>query len=109
MILTRKYCTTSDDVQWAHNGIVATIINGEAIPVVQNRISDAGFNTVEIIPMGADKVFVRSSEGADAMSIVSSAKEFFKLVFLNWTCWDKVVQPYHRGAWVRLYGIPLPA
>ncbi|GAU17134.1 hypothetical protein TSUD_106330 [Trifolium subterraneum] len=108
-ILTRKYCTTSDDVQWAHNGLVATVINGEAIPVVQSRITDAGFNNVEIIPMGADKVFVRSSEGVDVMSIVSSAEELFKLVFSNWMRWDKDVQPYHRGAWVRLYGIPLQA
>ncbi|GAU48515.1 hypothetical protein TSUD_244350 [Trifolium subterraneum] len=108
-ILLRKYCTKPDDVQWVHNGLVATVINGEAIPVVQNRITDAGFTDVEIIPMGADKVFVRSSEEIDSMSIVSSAKEFFKLVFSNWTRWDKVVQPYHRGAWVRLYGIPLHA
>jgi hypothetical protein len=57
-LLARNYRTKSDDVQWAHNGLVATVINGEAIPVVQNRITDAGFNNVEVIPMGADKVFV---------------------------------------------------
>ncbi|GAU49945.1 hypothetical protein TSUD_408400 [Trifolium subterraneum] len=96
-ILLRSYQTKSDDVQWAHNGLVATVINGEAIPVVQNRITDAGFNDVVVIPMGADKVYVRSSEGADVMSIVSSAKEFFKLVFSNWVRWDKEVLPYHRG------------
>ncbi|GAU50621.1 hypothetical protein TSUD_410220 [Trifolium subterraneum] len=108
-ILLRKYQTKSDDVQWAHNGLVATIINGEAIHVVQNRITDAGFNDIVITPMGADKVFVRSSEGVDVLSIVSNAEEFFKLVFSNWVCWDKDVSPYHRGAWVRLYGVPLHA
>ncbi|GAU41856.1 hypothetical protein TSUD_366030 [Trifolium subterraneum] len=74
-ILLRKYQTKSDDVQWTHNGLVATIINGEAIPLVQNRITDAVFNDIVIIPMGA----------------------------------DKDVSPYHRGAWVCLYGVPLHA
>ncbi|GAU49838.1 hypothetical protein TSUD_408070 [Trifolium subterraneum] len=42
--------------------------------------TDAGFNELVLIPMGADKVR-----------------------------WDKNVLPYHRGAWVRFYGIPLHA
>ncbi|MCH90475.1 sulfate transporter, partial [Trifolium medium] len=108
-VLLRSYRTMSDDVMWAHNGIVATIINGEAIPVVQNRITDAGFNDLVLIPMGADKVFVRNSEGVDAMSIISRAKEFFQLVFSNWMRWEKNALPYQRGAWVRLYGVPLHA
>ncbi|GAU30969.1 hypothetical protein TSUD_63800 [Trifolium subterraneum] len=108
-ILLRNYRTKPEDVQWVNNGLVATVLNGEAIPVVQNRITDAGFKDVDIIPMGADKVFVRSSEGVDVMSIVSSANEFFRLVFSNWTRWDKELQPYHRGAWIRLYGVPLNA
>ncbi|PNX60099.1 putative sulfate transporter, partial [Trifolium pratense] len=59
--------------------------------------------------MGADKVFLRSSEGVDAMSIVGGAVEFFKLIFSNWTRWDQDWRPYQRGAWVRLYGVPLDA
>ncbi|MCI79757.1 sulfate transporter, partial [Trifolium medium] len=43
-VFSRNYRSKSDDVKWAHNGIVATIINGEVIPVVQNRIMDVGFN-----------------------------------------------------------------
>jgi hypothetical protein len=42
---------------------VANVINGDAIPVVQNRIIDAGFADVVITPMGADKVFIRHAEG----------------------------------------------
>ncbi|MCI04034.1 sulfate transporter, partial [Trifolium medium] len=108
-IFLRNFRTKSDDVQWAHNGLVATVINGEAIPVVQNRITDAGFNDLVITPMGADKVFIRSSKGDDAMLVVSGAEEFFKLVFSNWMRWEKDVVPYQRGAWVRLYGVPLHA
>ncbi|MCI34757.1 hypothetical protein A2U01_0055978, partial [Trifolium medium] len=80
-VFLRNYRSQSDDVKWAQNGLVATVINGEAIPVVPNRISDAGFDDLVLIPMGADKVFVRSLEGVDALSIVNGAKEFFKLVF----------------------------
>ncbi|MCI43074.1 sulfate transporter, partial [Trifolium medium] len=54
-VFVRKYKPKLEDVQWAQNGVVATIINGEAIPVVQNRIADAGFTELAIIPMGADK------------------------------------------------------
>ncbi|MCI70680.1 hypothetical protein A2U01_0091943, partial [Trifolium medium] len=43
------------------------------------------------------------------MSIVSSAEEFFKLVFSNWMRWEKDVMAYQRGAWVRLYGVLLHA
>jgi hypothetical protein len=38
-IFLRSYRSKFDDVQWALNGLVATVINGEAIPVVQNRIT----------------------------------------------------------------------
>ncbi|MCH95090.1 hypothetical protein A2U01_0016063, partial [Trifolium medium] len=39
-VLMRSYKTEPDDVLWAQNGIVATMINGEAVPVVQSRITD---------------------------------------------------------------------
>ncbi|PNX66968.1 hypothetical protein L195_g063302, partial [Trifolium pratense] len=55
-------------------------MNGEVPTVVQNRISDAGFSGFIISPMGADKVFVRSSEGVDVLPIVKGAKEFFSLI-----------------------------
>jgi hypothetical protein len=62
-IFMRNYRSKSDDVQWAKNGLVATVINGEAIHVVQNRITDAGFNDLVVTPMGADKVFICRPEG----------------------------------------------
>ncbi|MCH79282.1 cysteine-rich receptor-like protein kinase [Trifolium medium] len=108
-VLMRKYNTTSDDLQWAREGVVATVINGEAIPIIQNRIMDAGFNELAIIPLGADKVFVRTSSEMDVVSILNGARDFFKLIFSAWVRWDKEVVPAQRGAWVRLYGIPLHA
>ncbi|GAU39751.1 hypothetical protein TSUD_219940 [Trifolium subterraneum] len=76
-VLIRKYHTEIDGVKWAKNGVVATLVNGEAIPVVQKRISDAGFDDLVLIPMGVDK-------GPDVM-------------------------PYQRGAWVRVYRVPVHA
>ncbi|MCI66974.1 hypothetical protein A2U01_0088232, partial [Trifolium medium] len=35
-VFMKSYRTQSDDAEWARNGIVATVHNGEAIPVVQN-------------------------------------------------------------------------
>ncbi|PNX71795.1 cysteine-rich receptor-like protein kinase, partial [Trifolium pratense] len=105
----RSFRTEADDVTWAQNGLVATIVNGEAVSVVQSRILDAGFSDVILIPMGADRVFVRSSTSDDVLAVFKSAKEFFQLIFSSWTRWDNIVQPYKRGAWVRLYGIPLQA
>ncbi|MCI18217.1 sulfate transporter, partial [Trifolium medium] len=105
----RKYKPTTEDVQWAHNGVVATVINGEAISVVQNRIADAGFADLTIIQMGADKVLVRSTSDTDVVNILYGAKEFFNMIFSNWVRWNKEVVPSQRGAWVRLYGIPLHA
>jgi hypothetical protein len=55
----------------------------EAIPMVQHRITDVGFNDLDIIPMGADKVFVRSLTEIDVATVVDGAKEFFNLVFSN--------------------------
>ncbi|GAU33269.1 hypothetical protein TSUD_279430 [Trifolium subterraneum] len=108
-VLLRSYKTLTDDVCWAQKGIVATITNGEAVPVVQNRITDAGFNNLILIPLGADKVFVRSMAGVDALEVVNNAKEFFIFIFSHWMRWDFHQQAYKRGAWVRLYGIPVHA
>ncbi|PNX97250.1 cysteine-rich receptor-like protein kinase, partial [Trifolium pratense] len=108
-VLMRSYRTEPIDEKWAQNGLVATILNGEAVPVVQGRLTDAGFSDVALIPMGADKVFVRCLSGIDVSAVVNDAKGFFRLIFSSWTRWGSLVEPYKRGAWVRLYGVPLQA
>ncbi|MCI59800.1 DUF4283 domain protein, partial [Trifolium medium] len=86
-VLVRKYCTTLDDAQWALNGMVASVVNGEAVSVVQNRVKDAGFHELDILPLGADKVFVRSVSGIDVATVVGNAKEFFNLFLSDWVRW----------------------
>ena len=36
---------------------MATVRDGESIPLTKNRFYDAGFDNLIITPMGADKVF----------------------------------------------------
>ncbi|PNY12472.1 putative sulfate transporter [Trifolium pratense] len=108
-VFQRSYHSKPDDSKWALNGVVASVVNGEAIPVLQNRIRDAGFNDLVLIPMGADKVFVRNIENTDTNATFDSAKDFFKLVFSSWTRWENETSPYRRGAWVCLYGVPIHA
>ncbi|MCH94556.1 sulfate transporter, partial [Trifolium medium] len=90
-------------------GVVVTVKNGEVIPVVQARIADAGFQYLHIIPLGADKVFVHSLLAEDVMINFNGARPFFDHFFSSIVRWDKELLPFQRGAWVRLYGIPLHA
>lgn len=47
--LVEMYRSRGDDLKWACLGVIASVVNGEAIPVVQNRIEDARFTDLEII------------------------------------------------------------
>jgi hypothetical protein len=108
-VYVRSYKAAGDDVFWAQCGVVATVAKGEAFSVLRRRIMDAGFQALEFYPLGGDRILVRSAEGSDVMTILGNAKDFFSLCFSNWVRWEKAVIPYQRGAWVRIYGIPLHA
>ena len=72
-------------------------------------MEDAGFNDIDIIPIGVDKVFIHSLSGANISELVGKAKHFFDLLFSSLVSWDQTVLSFQRGAWVRLYGIPIHA
>ncbi|GAU51462.1 hypothetical protein TSUD_413600, partial [Trifolium subterraneum] len=107
--LVRKYSSSGDDVKWARKGVVATVINGEVVSMVQQRIEDAGFSDLVITPMGADKVFIHCNPQTDIMCIINGARQFFNFFFSAFVRWDKEIRPFQRGAWVRLYGVPIHA
>jgi len=77
--------------------------------VIQNRVEDTGFKDIDIIPLGADEVFVRSLSSINVSEVVHEAKPFFDMIFSSVTGWTKTVLPFQRGAWIRLYGILLHA
>ena len=59
--------------------------------------------------MGADRVLLRSSSDVHSLSIITDAKEFFDHFFTNFVQWEKKNFPFQRGAWLRIYGVPIHA
>jgi len=104
-----KYSSSVNDVSWASKGMVVSVLNGDAIPVLQRRIFDAGFEKLVLIPLGADKVFLRLLDDGDVSTILLEAAEFFNNLFSKPVRWNKDMLFRHRGAWVRIYGVPLHA
>jgi len=96
-------------MSWAAKGVVVSVLNSDAIPVLQRRIFDAGFVNLVIIPMGADKVFLRSLDDIDVSTTLSGASDFFNNFFSQPVRWTKDTLVRERGAWVRIYGVPLHA
>lgn len=107
--LLRTYRSCGDDLLWARSGFLANVIHGEAIRVIQLRIEDAGFSDIDVIPLGADRVFIHSASGVYVSAILEGAKDFFALFLTNIRKWDKERVPFLRGAWLRMYGVPLHA
>jgi hypothetical protein len=99
-----KYFAKESDLSWASKGVIVSVLNGEVILVVQRRISDAGFDMLNITPMGADKVFLTTDNGEDVKAIISQDAEFFEHFFTPPLSWKKDRVVRERGAWVRIYG-----
>jgi len=102
-----KYTSSVSDMSWASKGVVVSVLSRDAIPVLQRRISDAGFDNLAVIPLGADKVFMRSLDDADVSITLSEAADFFDLFFSKPVRWNKDTLVQERGAWLRIYGVPL--
>jgi len=58
-----KYRSENKDLDWETNGLVASVVDGEIIPLIQQCISNADFYDLDIIHIGADKVFLRCLGG----------------------------------------------
>jgi len=67
--------------------------------VVQNRINDVSFGDIDIIPLGADIVFIHSLFYMEFSTNTGSTQEFFDNFFTNIVRWDKKVVPFKRGVW----------
>ena len=108
-VFVPKYSSSVNDLSWANKGVVVSVVNGEVIPVIQRRIFDVGFDKLVIIPLGADKVFLRSLDDSDVSILFSQAPEFFDNFFSRPVRWSKDVSIRERGAWVHIYGVSLHA
>jgi len=106
--VTRKFHSDNEDVIWASKGALAKVRNGDFIPIVQQKIIDAGFDNVRVVPRGGDNVILFCAGKEDMMSVYLAAADFFNCFFTDMRAWsptdDNVPE---RGVWLRIYGIPL--
>lgn len=104
-----KYNSLAFDMEWASNGMVVSVLNGDAISVLQRRIYDAGFDKLVLIPLGANTVFLKTLDHGNVSTLLTEAAEFFDNFFSKPVQWNKDTLIRERGAWVRVYGVPLHA
>jgi hypothetical protein len=52
-------------------------MNGDFISIVQQKIIDAGFDNVRVLPRGGDNVVLLCPDKEDMMSIYLEAADFF--------------------------------
>lgn len=76
------YTSYQEDRLWASLGLVAT---------------------VDVIPLGGDRVFLQFSCYEDIMQVFNDAINFFGMLFNNLHKWMLSDVLYERGAWVRVY------
>jgi len=106
--VTRKFHSDNEDVVWASKGALAKVLNGDFIPIVQQKIIDVGFDNVRVVPRGGDNVILFCPGKEDMMSVYLAAADFFNCFFTDMCAWslaeDNVPE---RGVWLRIYGVPL--
>jgi len=106
--VTRNFHYDNDDVVWTSKGALARVLNGDFIPIVQQKIIDAGFDNVRVVPRGGDNVILFCPGKEDMMSVYLEAADFFNCFFTDMRVWslneDNVPE---RGVWLRIYGVPL--
>jgi len=104
-----KYQSIPEDRLWAKSGVVATVATGESMLSIQQRVEDAGFTSVVVNLMGGDRVFLHCSHDVDVWKVINDAIDFFSMLFSNLHSWSAKDALYERGAWLRVYGIPMHA
>ena len=105
----KEYMSDPVDKEWADSGIVATVSTGETTLSIQQRVEDAGIIHVEVIPMGGDRIFLRSRNNADVWNIFNEAVDFFSMFLSDVHKWSPEDVRYERVAWLRVYGTPIHA
>ena len=103
------YKSSLEDRAWARSGMVAYVKAGDSTLSFQQRIKDAGFPNVVVTPLGGDRVFLHSTGDANFSKVLSEAHDFFGMLFSNFHKWSESSVRYERGAWLRVYGIPVHA
>jgi len=93
-----KYSSTDQDLSWATKGLVVSVSNGEAIPVLQRQIFYVDFDNLVIIPLGANKVLLQINDDGNVSIIFSEATEFINNFFSTSIRWNKEFLVHERGS-----------
>jgi len=67
----------------ASGGMVATVVSGDSSLAMPQRVEDAGFNNVIVIPTGSNKVFLHCTGGEDIKHVFHKAMHFFGMLFAD--------------------------
>jgi hypothetical protein len=103
------YNSCVQDRAWANSGLIAHVKAGDTVLSFQQRIIDAGFSNVMVTPLGGDRVFLSCTGEDNFAEVLQGANEFFGMLFTNFHKWSEASTRYERGAWLRVYGIPVHA
>jgi len=79
--VTRNFLSNNEDVVWASKAALARVLNGDYIPIVQQKIIDVGFDNVRVLPRGGDNVVLFCPDKEDMMSVYLEAADFFNCFF----------------------------
>lgn len=88
---------------------MATVTTGETILAIQNRVEDASFDDMEVIPISGVKVFLRCHSNDDILKVLNYASDFFSMFLSNVHKWSSEDLRYEHNAWLRIYGTPTHA
>lgn len=84
------FLSDKEVLDWVSRSVVARVLNGEYILLLQQKIKDTSFENVRvIIQMGGDNVFLTCSGKENIIIITSEAFEFFNLFFSGLHPWSK--------------------
>jgi hypothetical protein len=89
--------------------MVAQIKAGDSVLSFQQRIEEAGFPNVTVTPLGGDRVLLNCTGWEVFSKVLKGALDFFGMLFCNFQNWSESLVRYERGAWLRVYGIPVHA
>jgi len=106
---TLVFKSCKKDRAWASSGMVAHIKVGDSALSFQQRIKVVGFPNVTVTPLGGDRVLLHCTGGDNFSTVLKGAYEFFGMLFSNFHKWSESLIRYERGAWLRVYGIPVHA
>ncbi|AES97288.1 DUF4283 domain protein [Medicago truncatula] len=99
----------SQDLKWAQSGMVSLVLEGESSLAIQQKVDDAGFPNVVVTQLGGDRVFIHCNNGEDTWKVFDDAVHFFGMLFTTVRKWMPSEVKYERGAWLRIYGVPIHA